>query len=134
MHAFAQSAQEAFDRALSEEKKGNKSQAIQYYTQAIQLDPHCPRSYNNRGTLKRKLGDNTGENQDFNTAIKMNPRFGHPYYNRGILKTLLGNENEALADFDKAKQLYLNEGDKEGYNNAIKAKKWASDWFTSQGK
>ena len=90
--AFAQNAEEAFEKANTAYYKGNYSQAIQDYTKAIQLNPQLAEAYTNRGVVKAHIKDKTG----------------------------------AYADLEKAKQLFLEQNDMEGYKNAIEAKNLAS--------
>jgi tetratricopeptide (TPR) repeat protein len=108
---------------------GDNTGAILDYTQAIALDPKCADAYNNRGNAKSALGDNTGAISDYTQAIALNPQDALAYYNRGRAKALLRDKAGAFADLEKAKQLFVAQGDMESYQEAIRMKNLVSDMF-----
>jgi tetratricopeptide (TPR) repeat protein len=153
LHAFAQTAEEALEkgnRAYDQEQKteaiealgkgywahvdGQKTEAIKYYTQAIQLNPQYATAYSNRGAAKHDLGDKGGAMRDYNTAIRLNPKYATAYSNRGIAKAQSGDKRGAFVDLEKAKQLFVEQGNMEAYKNAIETQKKLSDESTQQGK
>jgi tetratricopeptide (TPR) repeat protein len=154
LHAFAQTAEEALKKGNKAayqqgqnteaiealEKgywaygKGQKTEAIQYYTQAIQLNPQYALAYSNRGATKSGLGDQTGAMRDYNTAIRLNPKYADAYCNRGIVKAQSGDKRGAFVDLEKAKQLFVEQGNMEAYKNAIEIQKKVSDQFARKGQ
>jgi tetratricopeptide (TPR) repeat protein len=153
LHAFAQTADEAFRKGEMAYKqgqkneaiealekgfwaygKGQKTEAIEYFTQAIQLNPQYATAYSNRGATKSALGDYTGGIQDFNQAIQLNPKYADAYCNRGATKSALGDKRGAFVDLEKAKQLFVEQGNMEAYKNAIEIQKKVSDQFARKGQ
>ncbi len=96
-------------------------QAIEDYTQVIQIDPldaciYC--AYNNRGANYFDLGHYDQALSDYNQAIQIDPQRALAYTNRGILYQKLDEHEKAIADFKQALQAdpadinaYLNLGD-----------------------
>jgi len=106
-------AKEWFDKGFAEKTDMNKK--IEFYTNAIQLDPNDKDAYNNRGIVKDDLGKYTEAITDYGKAIQLDPNYKNAYNNRGNSKKNLGKYTEAITDYDKAIQLDPNF--KEAYNN-----------------
>lgn len=119
LHVFAETADEAFNKGLSEQDKGNRIEALQYYSQAIQLNPKYTEAYFKRAEIKHSLTDTTGAIQDFTQVIMLNPKYAEAYHNRALRKGQLGDKEGFYSDFDKAKQLYIESGDMDEYQKAI---------------
>ena len=85
-----------FDRALDD------------FDKAVQLDPNCANSYNNRGTAWYQKGDFDKALDDFDKAVQLNPNFAVAYNNRGAAWYQKGDFDKALADSTKAIQLNPN--------------------------
>ena len=85
--------------------------AIDYFSEAIKLDPSSAETYYNRGNAKANLDDKSSYKsaiEDYSWAINLNDKFAAAYYNRGILNRSLGNSKEAIEDFNKAIELNYN--------------------------
>ncbi len=95
-------AEEFYDRGMTNAKIGNYIEALSAFNKAVKLDPNFVLAYLNRGIVKDKLGDKDGELTDYNKAIELNPSFYIAYYSRGHLKHSLGNLLGALNDYSKA--------------------------------
>ncbi len=81
------------------------AQAVETFTQVIQLAPQDSVAYNSRGTAYFYLGKKDLALDDFTMAIKLDPRNAHAYTNRGTLYVEQGNDDLAIVDFTAALQL-----------------------------
>jgi tetratricopeptide (TPR) repeat protein len=134
LHAFAQTDDEAFRKGNRAYEQGQKTEAVKHYTQAIELNPQDADAYYNRGNAKLALGDQPWTIQDFTRAIELNPQFAIAYCNRGIVKAQSGDKRGAFVDLEKAKQLFVEQGNMEAYKNAIEIQKKVSDQFARKGQ
>jgi tetratricopeptide (TPR) repeat protein len=113
-----------YGRASVKKNKLNDIQgALSDYNQAIILNPKYSEAYNNRANLKyENLNDIQGALSDYNQAIILNPKYSEAYFNRAILKVVkLKDQPGAIKDFRQAAQLYREQGDTQGSQNAINA-------------
>ncbi len=83
----------------------NLNKKIEYFTQAIDLDPNYVTPYYNRGSAYNDLKKYVESIRDFNKAIELNPGYGKAYNNRGVAYNDLGKYDEAIQDFNKAIEL-----------------------------
>lgn len=105
LHAFAQSAEEAFKEGKMAYRQEQYAEAIKHYSKAIQLDPKYSKAYYNRGNVKCVLGDQIGAIQDLNKAIQLDPQDAHAYMIRGLVKAVSRDHTGAIQDYNKAIQL-----------------------------
>ncbi len=87
---------------FKDQLEGDKQGAIEYYTQAIKLNPNHADAYNDRGLARLALGDRQGAIADYTQAIKINPRHAEIYNNRGIAKFAAEDPQGAIADYTQA--------------------------------
>ena len=104
---------------------GKYEDAIEGYSEAIELSPKIANAYNNRGNAKSALGDYKEAIKDYNKELELNPQFAGAYYNRGNAKSALGDYKEAIKDFDKA--IALNPKYADAYHNRGVAKEELED-------
>lgn len=78
----------AFYYAYILDQLGRLEEAIQYYDQAIELNPKDEVSYNNKAYLLNKLNRHAEALEWINQAIALNPASAHAYKNKA--ETLLG--------------------------------------------
>ena len=64
-----------FSSGLAKADLGDKKEAIEDYTKAIEIDPKNASAYHNRGLAKVDLGDEKGALEDYVKAIELNPRY-----------------------------------------------------------
>jgi len=57
---------------------------------------------------------------DYNKAIDINPNLAEAYNNRGVVYALTRDFPKALADAEKASELYRQQGNEAGYQQAQK--------------
>ena len=107
-------------QGLASDNKGEHEEAIEKYSEAIELNPNYEIAYNNRGNAKNFLGLHQEAIADYDKTIELNPNYAIAYSNRGLAKHELGQYQEAIADYNKAIELNLNYAD--AYNNRGNAK------------
>nr|QNO55523.1 photosystem I assembly protein Ycf3 [Methanosarcinales archaeon ANME-1 ERB7] len=115
-------AEKWFNRAYDENQKGNRENAIEYYTRAIELNPEYAKAYNNRGTVYGYIKEYEKAISDYNKAIELNPEYADAYNNRGNVYGYIKEYEKAISDFNKAIELnpeyaiaYNNRGNVYGY-------------------
>jgi DnaJ family protein C protein 7 len=88
-------------------KSGNYQEAIEKYTNLLELDPKnkCFNStiYANRALCQQKLGNTMEALQDINRSIQLNERYMKAYQRRGSIFMTLKMYDEARFDFQKVK-------------------------------
>ena len=119
-----------FNMGYASDEKGDYDKAIEYYSEAIKLDPDESVTYNNRGKGYNEIGKYDKAIKDLNKAIELDVKYSYSYNNRGIAYYGRGEYDKAIEDYDKAIELdsvyiraYRNRGlayDKKGkYDKAI---------------
>ena len=89
--------------------------AIDKYSEAIDLIDYYALAYYNRGLAKNNLGFFKKAIKDYDRAIELSKNYKDAYYNRGVAKNHAGLHKEALEDYSKVIELDPNNID--GYNN-----------------
>ncbi len=92
-------------RARIRHEQANYEGALADLSTAIDLAPHNPLFYNNRGVNRAYKGDLDRAIADFSKAIELDPRFVEAYVNRGNAYSNKGQKGKAKQDFDAAKQI-----------------------------
>jgi tetratricopeptide (TPR) repeat protein len=90
-------------RYLSEQE--NFAEAVQAYTQAIQLDPTLALALNARGYARLRLRHYQEAVDDCSQAIRLNPAYANAYLNRSVAKRALGDIAGAREDQRRAAEL-----------------------------
>jgi len=92
--------------------KANKfSQAIELYSQAIELNSSNAVYWANRAFAHTKLEEYGSAVQDATKAIEIDPRYSKGYYRRGAAYLAMGKFKEALKDFQQVKKICPNDPD-----------------------
>lgn len=104
-----------YNRAVSYSQLEQFPEALQDYTQAIQIQPKYMESYHNRGVIKFHQGDYHGAIQDLTSAIQIQSNHADCYKNRGSAKVCISDFSGALEDYNTA--IRLNSQDAETYFN-----------------
>lgn len=98
---------------------GNKysdlKMAINYFSQAIKIDPSIATAYNNRGSAYLSLKQYQQAISDYTLAIQLNPGYSDAYYNRGCVYSDLSQYDQAISDYTTGIQ--LNPSDASAYYN-----------------
>jgi tetratricopeptide (TPR) repeat protein len=113
-------AQAYYNRGIAYSDLQQYDKAIGDYNKAIELNPEDAQAYYNRGIAYSDLQQYDKAIGDYSKAIELNPEDAQAYYNRGIAYALTGEFQKALADAEKAAQLYRQQGNEAGYQNALK--------------
>lgn len=85
----------------TENQKAAYAEAIERYTNAIELKPDFLKSYKNRGIVYSSMDDADRAIEDFNTVIQLDPNYSTIYFYRGAAYILKGELGKAIDDFDK---------------------------------
>ena len=91
-----------------EERQGEYEKSIEYYTQAIQLNPSHAPSYYNRGNACRQIGEVELAIADYTKAIELKPDLAEAYNNRGNAYYNRGEYEQAIIDYNHAIDLNPN--------------------------
>ncbi|GAB2274683.1 Serine/threonine-protein phosphatase 5 [Dionaea muscipula] len=103
---------EELKRLANEAFKGHKyTQAIDLYTQAIQLNGQNAVYWANRSFAHIKLEEYGSALQDASKAIEIDPKYSKGYYRRGAAHLALGKLKDALKDFQQVKRICPNDPD-----------------------
>jgi len=86
-------------------QQNNLYKKIEYFTEAIHLDPNYVTAYYNRGSAFNDLEQYNEAIRDLNKAIELNPGYGKAYNNRGYAHNNLGKYDKAIDDFNQAIKL-----------------------------
>ncbi len=98
-----------------EYKKQKYKNAINYYNQAIQLNPEDVKAYYNRGLCYYDLKKYIKSIADYDKAIKFSPEFVKAYNNRGY--SYLWAKEYEKAKIDLLKSIELNNNNPVSYVN-----------------
>ena len=104
-HKVHESANAEFYAGLSSQNRGEISEAIEYYSRSIKLNPNASVPYSNRGVAYLHTGEHDRAIQDFDKAIKLDPNNPIPYYNRGEVWLTLEDWGKARTDLSQAQSL-----------------------------
>jgi tetratricopeptide (TPR) repeat protein len=99
------SARDFYKKGLSLQAKGNYQQAIDNYTQALQLTPDSSTAlstYLNRGYANLNLSNWQAAIDDYNRALQIDPNDARAYSERGDARRELGDIQGAIADYTQA--------------------------------
>ena len=91
-----------FQRGNAYLDSGQFNEAIQDYSDAIDLDPSDPVLYNNRGIALRYMERFESAIEDYDRALSIDPRYRDALTNRGIAYADMGDLELAIQDFDRA--------------------------------
>lgn len=80
----------------------NHQLAIEYFNEAIRLNPNNLFAFLNRAYSKHKIKDIAGAWDDLNIALEIDPNNGIAFYNRAIVNWKLGHQLSSIKDYSKA--------------------------------
>ncbi len=108
-------AEEYFEQGYLLSRRGDYSDAIARFTNAIECNPLDDLYYVSRGLVRQLSKDQEGAMVDFATAIGLNPESAPAYYNRGNVHYNRDEYEKAIEDYDTA--LTLNPHYSEAFHN-----------------
>ena len=85
--------------------KGNREDAIELATKAIEAEPKNARAYFVRGRFYAEVSQPQKAVRDLDQALGLDPAIAPAYYHRGAQNFKLGRIKESAADFDKYVEL-----------------------------
>ncbi|MDD1413282.1 tetratricopeptide repeat protein [Dolichospermum sp. ST_con] len=100
-------------------EKKDYEDAIDYYTQVLQLKPNHADAYYYRGYAYDDIEYYDGAIEDYTQVIKIDPNYAHAYWNRGVARSDLGYKRSAIKDFQTAASIYQKEGKEKDYQYAM---------------
>ena len=121
----APTAQGNFDAGRQEEAQGNKDRALDYYNQAIRIDPSFGSAYTARGNVYLDKKDYDKAVADFTRAIQLLPYNYEPLMGRGQAYANKGYDNSQPGLYDTAIQ---------DFNQALKLKPNSADTYARRGR
>ena len=80
----------------------NHQLAIEYFTEAIRLNPNNLFAFLNRAYSKHEIKDIAGAWDDLNIALEIDPNNGIAFYNRAIVNWKLGHQLSSIKEYSKA--------------------------------
>jgi len=96
-----------FYLGLVSEIQEKNTDAINYYSKAITLDPINSRYHNNRGIAHAKEGEFDLAFKDVNEAIAIDPKYARAYFNRALYFYYMKKDKKlAINDMKRSKKLY----------------------------
>jgi tetratricopeptide (TPR) repeat protein len=123
---FPQTYQAFYFQGLTLLDQGETWDAIDAFSQAIELNPNNPEAYFNRGIARTLLAANISEPtrspnpiEDYTEAIRLNHGFADAYYNRALVYLKLNDKVNARSDFQKAAELYEKLGRTNAHEDAL---------------
>jgi tetratricopeptide (TPR) repeat protein len=96
------SAQELFQKGVTEESQGNLEKAIEYYSAAIQADAGFVKAYNNRALIYMQNNRLADAATDLDEALRRQSQYAPALVNRGILYEKQGDLERAYDSYDAA--------------------------------
>jgi lipoprotein NlpI len=92
---------EILNRAGVEFARGNRENAIELASRAIEAEPKNARAYYVRGRFHAEVRQPQKAVGDLNQSLALDPSAAIAYYQRGAENFKLGNVKQSAADFDK---------------------------------
>lgn len=84
---------------------GDHEKAVEYFTAAMEMDPHYSEYYNDRGTILQKLGRFDEAERDYLRAIELSPPYPEVWFNLGQCYTRSGRPAQAEPAYVRALDL-----------------------------
>jgi lipoprotein NlpI len=94
-------AQALYQRGAGHAAKGEYTEAVRDYTQALKFAPDSSDALYNRGGAYSKLGRWDDALADFNALLKIVPNDPNTYYARAWVQAQRGEDKAAIADLDQ---------------------------------
>jgi tetratricopeptide (TPR) repeat protein len=102
MSEFASSWRQTLDRAASEFKAGNLSEAERLLEQVVAEKSDLPEAVFHLAVTQSRLGKTEAALKNFDRALALRADFATAHYNRGAILQELKRYEEALASYDRA--------------------------------
>jgi tetratricopeptide (TPR) repeat protein len=123
------------DEAYKKQAAGDTKGALEALNKAIELNPKEADLYRQRAQLNMDAKDPKAAIEDYTKALSLNPKDAGSLYNRALAKDILGEKKGAKQDMQQAFDLYKEQGNKEGENQAKEMQNlWSGKKVSSIGK
>jgi tetratricopeptide (TPR) repeat protein len=86
-------------------KSGKVSDAVSYFSKAIDLNPKLAKAYSSRGAEFLSMGQHAKAIPDLDKAIELDPKSAEAYFNQAMLYAASKQDAKALSNFNKAIEL-----------------------------
>jgi tetratricopeptide (TPR) repeat protein len=106
---------EIIEKAQKALNEGNYSEAVNFYTRAIELDKGNPVLYSERGVAYFHLKQKVLALADMDYSVALEPEYGYRYSSRAYIKEAMGDTHGAIEDYQMAVALEPDDGI--AYNN-----------------
>lgn len=117
------SAEEFKDKGNEALQSGHTSEAIEYYTKAINLDGSNHVYFSNRSAAYLKKGDAQNALEDANSCIGLNPDFAKGYSRKGAALHALKRYNDSVSAYEEGlKKFPTDPGLKKGLDDVKREK------------
>jgi len=98
-------AREVQSRGAELHRAGDLQGALREFDRVVQLAPHSPLAWYNRGLVRRDLKDCRNALGDFSRALELEPALFNALYQRGNCRQVLGEYPAAVDDYTRAAAL-----------------------------
>ena len=107
-------------RGFAKHMLGNLQGALEDYNQSIKISPNYFWTYYLRARARLGVGDKSGAVVDYGQVIQLSPKRPDAHLERGVIYYNAGNKQAAYSDYKAASQLYLQQGDQQSYQKALR--------------
>jgi tetratricopeptide (TPR) repeat protein len=121
----AQEAEDLLRQGQQKLEMGNPSEALDLYTEAIQLDPNYLDAHLKRAFVYSMLNEHEKAILDYDRIVELNPQNSDIYVSRGSAYNRLNQFEKAMVDFNKA--IEIDRTNSDAFNNRGWAKKGLGD-------
>lgn len=114
-HSLGDLAQTAFEQASEAHLQRQYPEAIQLYSEAIDLNPNDAKAYAARAGIQGQLQNYQAAIADYDQALQLAPNLAAAYGGRSIAHRANGNLTAAAKDLWQAAQIFYSEGNEGAY-------------------
>jgi tetratricopeptide (TPR) repeat protein len=90
---------------MSEERRNNNAQALEYYLKAVKNDPRYAKAFNNLGNSYLRSSDFKKAEETYRAALSLDPTLAMAHNNLARVLELQGKIQEARKEYEKALQI-----------------------------
>jgi tetratricopeptide (TPR) repeat protein len=112
-------AESLYRQGMLQYEKGNIEEAIDLYTDSLELNPDSPEAYSARAGAWGILKEYEAAIADYSAAIDLDDTLAPAYGGRGLAKTLKGQLDEGVHDLWTAAQLFREQNQVEQYYKTL---------------
>ena len=106
------------DEAYKKQAAGDTKGALEAINKAIELNPKEADLYRQRAQINMAAKDPKAAIADYTKALKLNPKDASILSDRALAKEMIGDKKGSKQDMQQARDLYQEQGNKEGAKQA----------------